>query len=84
MAATSFLDLKPVSQPALDVLQQLELTIPTPVQAVVIPLFSGNQDVAVEACTGSGKTLSFVIPVTERLRNLDEALLPHQVKCMLV
>ena len=84
MAATSFHNLKTVSQPTLDILQQLKLTTPTPVQTVVIPLFTGNQDVAVEACTGSGKTLSFVIPVTERLRSLEEALLPHQVMCMLV
>lgn len=84
MAASTFHDLKTVSQPTLDVLHQLNLTTPTPVQTVVIPLFTGNQDVAVEACTGSGKTLSFVIPVTERLRSLEEALLPHQVMWMLV
>ena len=79
MPLPGFDSLKSVSQPTLDILQQLKLTTPTPVQTVVIPLFTGNQDVAVEACTGSGKTLSFVIPVTERLRSLEEALLPHQV-----
>ncbi|KAL3155393.1 hypothetical protein ABBQ38_010952 [Trebouxia sp. C0009 RCD-2024] len=84
MVASTFHDLKTVSQPTLDVLQQLNLTTPTPVQTVVIPLFTGHQDVAVEACTGSGKTLSFVIPVTERLRSLEEALLPHQVGFIIV
>ncbi|KAG7828018.1 hypothetical protein KL920_003745 [Ogataea angusta] len=39
----------------------------TPVQASVIPLFSGNKDVVVQAVTGSGKTLAFVIPVLEKL-----------------
>ncbi|KAG7757240.1 hypothetical protein KL947_003459 [Ogataea haglerorum] len=39
----------------------------TPVQASVIPLFSGNKDVVVQAVTGSGKTLAFVIPVLEIL-----------------
>ncbi|GMM35454.1 putative ATP-dependent RNA helicase [Saccharomycopsis crataegensis] len=39
----------------------------TPVQASTIPLFSGNKDVVVEAVTGSGKTISFVIPILQRL-----------------
>lgn len=39
----------------------------SPVQEVVIPAFSASHDVAVEACTGSGKTLSYLIPVIERL-----------------
>ena len=38
----------------------------TPVQASTIPLLSGNKDVVVEAVTGSGKTLSFVIPVLQK------------------
>ncbi|KAJ3269759.1 hypothetical protein HDV01_001060 [Terramyces sp. JEL0728] len=39
----------------------------TPVQASVIPLFLSYKDVVVEAVTGSGKTLSFVIPILEML-----------------
>ncbi|KAK9464077.1 P-loop containing nucleoside triphosphate hydrolase protein [Lipomyces oligophaga] len=39
----------------------------TPVQASVIPLFTGNKDVVVEAVTGSGKTLAFLVPIIERL-----------------
>ena len=39
----------------------------TPVQAAVIPLFLNNKDVAVEACTGSGKTLCFLIPIVEMI-----------------
>ena len=34
----------------------------TRVQNAVIPLFLQNKDVCVKACTGSGKTLSFVVP----------------------
>lgn len=41
----------------------------TPVQEATIPLFLQNKDVAVQAVTGSGKTLSFLIPVVERLRS---------------
>ncbi|KAJ9097290.1 hypothetical protein QFC21_004959 [Naganishia friedmannii] len=40
----------------------------TPVQASLIPLaISKNKDFLVEAVTGSGKTLSYVVPVLERL-----------------
>ncbi|ODV98098.1 hypothetical protein PACTADRAFT_185503 [Pachysolen tannophilus NRRL Y-2460] len=46
----------------------------TPVQAAVIPLFSMNKDVVVEAVTGSGKTLSFAIPVLEKVVKLQESL----------
>jgi ATP-dependent RNA helicase DDX55/SPB4 len=44
----------------------------TPVQAATIPKFLENKDVAVEAPTGSGKTLSFVVPVIERLLKRQE------------
>lgn len=39
----------------------------TPVQASTIPMFSGNKDVVVESVTGSGKTVSFVIPILEKI-----------------
>ena len=44
----------------------------TPVQASTIPLFSRNKDVVVEAVTGSGKTLSFVIPILNRISTQKE------------
>lgn len=40
----------------------------TPVQASTIPLFMNNKDVIVEAVTGSGKTLSFIIPIIEMIK----------------
>lgn len=39
----------------------------TPVQAAAIPLLLGHKDVVVEAVTGSGKTLSFLLPVIQIL-----------------
>lgn len=39
----------------------------TPVQAITIPLLLNFRDVAVEACTGSGKSLAFLIPAVELL-----------------
>ena len=38
-----------------------------PVQNTVIPLFLKNYDVAVESCTGSGKTMAFLIPLIEKI-----------------
>ena len=42
---------------------------PMPVQYTVIPLFIQNYDVAVEAVTGSGKTLSFVLPIIHKIQS---------------
>nr|POE63007.1 atp-dependent rrna helicase spb4 [Quercus suber] len=44
----------------------------TPVQAMAIPLLMGNKDLVVEAVTGSGKTLSFLIPIAMRLLAIEE------------
>lgn len=38
-----------------------------PVQNTVIPLFLKNYDVAVESCTGSGKTMAFLIPIIQKI-----------------
>lgn len=43
-------------------------TIPTPVQAAVIPLLlQGNQDIIAQAQTGTGKTAAFGIPLIEKI-----------------
>ncbi|KAK4541964.1 hypothetical protein LTR36_007164 [Oleoguttula mirabilis] len=44
----------------------------TPVQAMAIPLLMGNKDLVVEAVTGSGKTLSFLIPIVTRMLSAEE------------
>lgn len=45
----------------------------TPVQAAAIPLLLGHKDVVVEAVTGSGKTLSFLLPVVQILSDPKKA-----------
>jgi ATP-dependent RNA helicase DDX55/SPB4 len=40
---------------------------PTPVQKAGIPHFLGNKDICVESCTGSGKTLTFLLPIFHKL-----------------
>lgn len=57
---------------------------PTPVQAMAIPLLTGNKDVVVEAVTGSGKTLSFLIPVVSRILAAEEANKAGHVRSIVV
>lgn len=56
----------------------------TPVQAAAIPLFRRNVDVVVEAVTGSGKTLSYLIPVIDKILRADESLKQHNVAGIIV
>lgn len=56
----------------------------TPVQASAIPLFMAHKDVVVEAVTGSGKTLSFLIPVVEKLLRLEEPIKKHHVGAIII
>lgn len=50
-------------------LAQNRLTIPTAVQAAAIPAALLGRDVLATAQTGTGKTLAFILPILERLRN---------------
>jgi ATP-dependent RNA helicase DDX55/SPB4 len=43
-----------------------------PVQEAAIPLLLKNYDLAVEAQTGSGKTLSFLIPLLQKYLALND------------
>ena len=48
----------------------------TAVQAASIPLFITNKDLIVEAVTGSGKTMAFVVPILEILmKKIDSKLI---------
>lgn len=44
-----------------------------------MPFFLGNADVVVEACTGSGKSLAYVIPLIEKLLRAPRVWLPAEV-----
>ncbi|HVZ84418.1 MAG TPA: DEAD/DEAH box helicase [Terracidiphilus sp.] len=50
-----------------------KFTTPTPVQAGAIPPALEGRDVLATAQTGTGKTLSFLIPVIEQLQKADAA-----------
>ncbi|XP_067929524.1 ATP-dependent RNA helicase DDX55-like [Watersipora subatra] len=65
-------------------LARLEFDTPTPVQRACIPLLSQNKDVAVEAVTGSGKTIAFVIPMLEILGKRSPSLRQHEIGALIV
>jgi ATP-dependent RNA helicase DDX55/SPB4 len=58
---------------SVDVMHQFGFERATPVQAAAIPLLLGHKDVVVEAVTGSGKTISFLLPVIQILSDPKRA-----------
>ena len=48
-----------------------------PVQAIVLPVAQQGRDVLVQAPTGSGKTLSLVLPILSRLGELEKTQAPR-------
>ncbi|GAA6004818.1 ATP-dependent RNA helicase SPB4 [Rhodotorula paludigena] len=67
-----------------DVVRDMGFEQMTPVQASTIPLFMQHKDVVVEAVTGSGKTLSFVIPVLEKLLRREQPLGKREVGAIVI
>lgn len=74
----------PLSEWILDATSTMGFTKMTPVQASTIPLFMTHKDVVVEAVTGSGKTLAFLIPVVEKLLQLENPIKKHHVGAIIV
>ncbi len=62
----SFTNLK-ISNDLINALAVEKITAPTPIQAKVIPLALDNKDLIVQSETGTGKTLSYLIPLFEKL-----------------
>jgi ATP-dependent RNA helicase RhlE len=54
-------------------LAALNFVVPTPVQALAIPPALEGRDVLATAQTGTGKTLSFMLPIIERLQKAERA-----------
>ncbi|KAG2235171.1 P-loop containing nucleoside triphosphate hydrolase protein [Thamnidium elegans] len=74
----------PLSPSILDTLDQMGFETMTPVQSGAIPLFMKNKDVVVEAVTGSGKTLSFVVPILEKLLRREDPLKNHEIGSVVI
>ncbi|KAG5951350.1 ATP-dependent rRNA helicase spb4 [Claviceps sorghi] len=68
----------------LDAVQSLGFSQMTPVQAATMPHFMGNKDVVVEAVTGSGKTMAFLLPIVQRILRLDEPTKKHHVAAIII
>ncbi|KAJ1822566.1 ATP-dependent rRNA helicase spb4 [Coemansia sp. RSA 2599] len=73
-----------LSQPILEAVSSLGFENMTPVQEATIPVFLQNSDVIVEAATGSGKTLSFIIPVLELLQRRKLKLAHNEVGAVII
>jgi ATP-dependent RNA helicase DeaD len=57
-----------ISERTLKALEKKGFTVPSPIQAQVIPLLlSGERDIIGQAQTGTGKTAAFAIPLIEKL-----------------
>ncbi|MBP2663504.1 MAG: cshE, partial [Firmicutes bacterium] len=50
-------------------LKQSGITQPTPVQIQTIPAVLAGKDVIAQSQTGTGKTLAFLLPILEKIRN---------------
>lgn len=64
---TSFSSL-PLSNNLKEVLHELGLTKPTPIQAESIPALLEGMDLIGQSKTGSGKTLAFSLPILEKIQ----------------
>lgn len=74
----------PLAEWILDYLSSSGFERMTPVQAAVLPLFSTSKDVVVEAVTGSGKTLSYLLPIINKLLRLEEPTKARHVAAIIV
>ncbi len=56
-------------------LREIEFTKPTPIQESAIPVALEGKDILIQARTGTGKTGAFGIPIIEKLRREERALI---------
>lgn len=64
---TSFQDLG-VGEKLIEALKRQGILTPTPVQTAAIPKIKSGADVVVQAQTGTGKTLAFLLPILEKIK----------------
>jgi ATP-dependent RNA helicase RhlE len=67
-----------LSASLVDVVGKLGITEPTEVQSSIIPAALAGRDIAASAETGSGKTVAFLLPIIERLRQ------PHSPRALVL
>ncbi|MFX0032596.1 MAG: DEAD/DEAH box helicase [Promethearchaeota archaeon] len=64
-----------ISEFLTNALRKIDISRPTPVQKVAIPLIMEGHHIMVQAKTGSGKTLAFLLPIIEKLSNKHNEVL---------
>lgn len=64
----TFQDLN-INKDALAILKKSSIYEPTPVQEAAIPVVRSGRDAIVQAPTGTGKTLAFLLPLVERMKS---------------
>ncbi|WP_246939538.1 DEAD/DEAH box helicase [Bacillus pinisoli] len=60
-----------VSQPLQHALKKNGIAVPTPIQEQAIPHILAGRDVLAQAQTGTGKTISFILPILDQI-NIDQ------------
>ena len=64
-------ELLKISKAMVELLEKQGITIATPIQNEIIPAIVAGRDVIAQSETGSGKTLSFAIPIIEQTNRRD-------------
>lgn len=64
-------ELLKLSKPMVALLEKQGITVATPVQKEIIPAILDGRDIIAQSETGSGKTLSFAVPLIERIKPAD-------------
>jgi ATP-dependent RNA helicase DDX55/SPB4 len=84
-SGAAFSALRPrVSEALLATLGEHGFEASTPVQEATIPRLLKHQDVVVQAATGSGKTIAFLVPLFEVLGRREDPLRTHQVGALVI
>ena len=60
-----------LSKQILSLLEKNGITIATPIQKEIIPAVLAGRDILAQSETGSGKTISFAVPIIEQVNQKD-------------
>lgn len=75
-----------LSKPMVALLEKHGITIATPIQQKIIPAIIAGRDILAQSETGSGKTISFAVPIIEGISRDDGltalVLVPTRELCM--
>lgn len=77
-----------LSKNILSLLEKNGITVATPIQKKIIPAILAGRDILAQSETGSGKTISFAVPVIEQIQATDSlctlVLVPTRELCVQV